>query len=201
MKKKLIAVVPEFDAMMVRSATKATAKVIAAGKNLKVILRGGVGIDNIDSAAAAAHGVHVRNTPAASSLAVAELAIGYMFALARKIPAANSSMQAAKWEKKKFKGSELCGKTLGLIGSGRIGTQVARIAGVLGMKVIAYDPYVTEFEYGTLVKNVGEVLSKSDYITLHVPFTAETKDMINAETIAKMKSTAFLINCARGGSC
>ena len=196
---ELIATVPEFDAMMVRSATKATAKVIAAAKNMKVILRGGVGIDNIDSAAAKEHGIHVRNTPAASSMAVAELTIVNMFALARKIPLSNNSMQAAKWEKKKFKGTELCCKTLGLIGSGRIGSQVARIAAVLGMKVIAYDPYITEFEFGTLVKTADEVFENSDFISLHLPFNAETKNIVNAEAIEKMKATASVLNCARGG--
>ncbi|MDZ7816587.1 MAG: hydroxyacid dehydrogenase [Planctomycetota bacterium] len=195
----LIEKVPPYHAMIVRSATKVTAKVIAAAENLKVVLRGGVGIDNIDSEAAKEHDVHVRNTPAASSHAVAELALTKMFALAGKYTLANASMQAGKWEKKKFKGTELAGKVLGLIGSGRIGSEVARLASALGMSVIAYDPYVTTFEFGTLVDSKEDVFKTADYISLHLPFNESTANIVSKEMIDLMKPTAFLIQCARGG--
>ncbi|MFA4984963.1 MAG: hydroxyacid dehydrogenase [Candidatus Brocadiia bacterium] len=195
----LIATIPAYHAMIVRSATKVTAKVIDAAANLKVVLRGGVGIDNIDKKAADAKGIKVLNTPAASSLAVAELTVGLMFSLARRTAKADGTMQAGKWEKKRFEGSELNGKTLGLVGSGRIGSEVARLASLIGMNVIAYDPYISEFRFGKLVKTVDEILAASDYISLHVPLTDETRNLINATAIAKMKKTAFVINCARGG--
>ncbi len=196
---ELVKTVPPFHAMIVRSATKVTRKAIEAATNMKAILRGGVGVDNIDVAAAKEKGIKVLNTPAASSLAVAELAIGLMFALARKIAKADATMQAGVWEKKKFSGTELNGKTLGLIGIGRIGSEVARIASVLGMSVVAYDPYVKNFAYGKIVATVDEVLTISDYISLHIPLTPDTKYIINADSIAKMKKTAFVVNCARGG--
>jgi D-3-phosphoglycerate dehydrogenase len=196
---QLVEVIPAYHAMIVRSATKVTAKVIEAASNMKIILRGGVGVDNIDVKAAEAKGIKVMNTPAASSLAVAELTIALMFALARKIAKADASMQSGTWDKKSFSGTELNGKTLGLIGSGRIGSHVARIAGLLGMDVIACDPFITNFPFGTLVKTSEEVFRNSDYISLHVPLTPQTKNMVNEHTIAMMKPTAFLINCARGG--
>ncbi|GAB4152302.1 MAG: hypothetical protein Kow00107_02840 [Planctomycetota bacterium] len=196
---QLVEVVPPYHAMIVRSATKVTAKVIEAAANMKIVLRGGVGVDNIDVEAAEAKGIKVKNTPASSSMAVAELTIAMMFSLARKLSKADASMQAGAWEKKKFSGTELAGKTLGLIGSGRIGTQVARLASLLGMEVIAYDPFVKEFEYGKLVDSSEEILKNSDYISLHVPLTEKTRNMINEQSIALMKPTAFLINCARGG--
>ena len=196
---ELVRTVPGFHCMIVRSATKVTARVIEAMDEMKIVLRGGVGIDNIDSAAAKAKGVKVRNTPGASSRAVAELTVGLMFALARHITKADASMQAGKWEKKKFKGTELAGKTLGLIGSGRIGGEVARMARALGMEVIAYDPYITAFEHGELVSSLDEVLAHADYVSLHVPLTDETRHMLSAEQFAKMKPTAYVVNCARGG--
>ncbi len=200
-KEELIKVIPDFDAMVVRSATKVRKDVIDVASNLKLIVRGGVGLDNIDVKYAQSKGIEVRNTPAASTRSVAELAIGYMFALARMIPQATISMKEGKWEKKRFKGTELMGKTLGLIGTGRIGSETARIAMAIGMSVIGYDPYIKEPPVSgmTLVSSMDEIFEKSDYISLHLPLTDETKHMINKEKLSKMKKSAFLVNCARGG--
>ncbi len=200
-KEELIKTVPGFNAMVVRSATKVRKDVIDAATDLKLIVRGGVGIDNIDVEYAKEKGIEVRNTPAASTRSVAELAIGYMFALSRHIAQSTISMKEGKWEKKKFKGVELKGKTLGLIGTGRIGSETARIAMAIGMSVIGYDPYIKEppVEGMKLVSSIDELLEKSDYVSLHLPLTDETKHLINKEKLSKMKKSAFLINCARGG--
>jgi len=197
---QLIATVGDYDAMVVRSATKVTKDVIAAGKNLKLIVRGGVGIDNIDVKAAKEHNVEVRNTPAASSISVAELTIGHMLALFRHIARGTSGLKAGQWEKKKLKGNELYQKTLGLIGIGRIGKEVARRALAFGMKVIAYDPYVKDVP-GLDVKLVSldELVSQSDVISLHTPKTDETDHILGAEEFARMKDGVVVINCGRGG--
>jgi D-3-phosphoglycerate dehydrogenase / 2-oxoglutarate reductase len=198
----LLTAIPQYDAIVVRSRTKATAAVIDAGKNLKVIVRGGVGVDNIDVAHAKEKGVKVMNTPAASSISVAELTIGYMFAMARQIPQMTASMKAVKWEKKKFEGSEVCCKTLGLIGAGRIGHEVAKRAKGLGMDVVIYDPYLSQEaadELGVKCVSLAEVLANADYISIHTPLTDETRNMINTQSIAKMKDGVRIINCARGG--
>lgn len=195
-------VVGSYDAIVVRSRTKVTAAVIDRGlPRLKLIIRGGVGVDNIDVKHAESKRVEVRNTPAASSNSVAELTIGYMFALARKIPQAAASMKAGQWEKKAFGACmELAGKTLGLIGCGRIGTLVAQKATALGMTVIGCDPYVCNWDTCVRGTNLDEVLAQSDFISLHVPLTAETKNVLNAETLAKTKRGVYIVNCGRGGT-
>lgn len=195
---ELIRVIPEYDAIIVRSATKVTAEVINAGTKLKVIGRAGVGLDNVDKAAADARGIKVVNTPAATSVSVAELTLGLMLACARSIPQATQSLREGKWEKKTFKGFELYGKTLGLIGSGRIGTELAKRCVAMGMTVMVLDPFIKECSYGTKCE-MDELLAKADFISLHVPKTPQTTNLINRETIAKMKKGVVIINCARGG--
>lgn len=195
---ELIKIIPAYDAIIVRSATKVTAEVINAGTNLKVIGRAGVGLDNVDRKAAEARGIKVVNTPAATSVSVAELALGLMLACARSIPQATQSLREGKWEKKQFKGTELYGKTLGLIGSGRIGTELAKRAVAMGMTVLVLDPFIKECSYGTKCE-LSELLRRADYISLHVPKTPETTHMINRDTISQMKKGVVIINCARGG--
>ena len=197
----LEAVVGNYDALVVRSRTKVTAAVIDRGlPRLKLIIRGGVGVDNIDVRHAEAKGVEVRNTPAASSNSVAELTVGYLFALARQIPQATASMKAGQWEKKAFgEGIELAGKTLGLIGCGRIGALVAQKAAALGMRVLFSRRTPTELPGAEQVP-LDELLARSDFISLHVPLTPETKDILNAETLAKTKKGVYIINCGRGGT-
>jgi len=195
---ELMEMLPAFDGMVVRSRTKVRQPLIDVAANLKVIVRGGVGLDNIDVAYAQSKGIQVMNTPAASTDSVAELTVGYLFALARNIPQMTASMKAGKWEKKAFKGTELAGKTLGLVGAGRIGRGVARRAAALGMTVVAYDPYV-ESDKGIEILPLDDVWARSDYISLHIPHKEETHNIVNAESIAKMKDGAQIINCGRGG--
>lgn len=193
-------VIADYDAMVVRSRTKVREPLIDKATNLKVIIRGGVGLDNIDVAYAESKGIEVRNTPSASSNSVAELTIGYLLALARPIPQAATSMKEGKWEKKPLsKGSELAGKTLGLIGLGRIGSLTAQKANALGMDVIFYRRTPTDVDYATQV-SLDELLTRSDYISLHVPHTPETHYIIGAEAFEKMKDGAYIINCGRGGT-
>jgi D-3-phosphoglycerate dehydrogenase len=188
-----------YDGMVVRSRTKVTKDVIDAATNLKVVVRGGVGLDNIEVAYAQSKGVSVRNTPKASSNSVAELTLGYMLALARKIPQAAMSMTAGEWKKKQLEGTEIAGKTLGLIGFGNIGSLLGRKAAALGMDVIFYD-VITPPDPGPAKQvSLDEVLISSDFVSLHVPKIPATTNLINAETIAKMKKGVYLINCARGG--
>jgi D-3-phosphoglycerate dehydrogenase len=194
----LMTVAPAYDVLVVRSRTKVRQPLIDVCPNLKLIVRGGVGLDTIDVDYARSKGIEVRNTPLASSDSVAELAIGYMFMLARSLYKATETMKAEKWEKKAFEGVEIGGKTLGLIGIGNIGKATARRAAALGMTVLAYDPYVKEFEYGKLV-SLDELLAAADYISLHLPKTKESADMIGAEQFAKMKDGVRIVNCARGG--
>jgi len=194
----LIQAIPAFDAIIVRSATKVTADVINAGKNLKVVGRAGVGLDNVDRKAADARGIKVVNTPAATSVTVAELALGHMLACARSIPQATQSLREGKWEKKAFKGTELFGKTLGLIGAGRIGTELGKRAIAMGMNVLVFDPFIKEPLAGKQVE-FPEMLKNADYISLHVPKTEKTAHIINKESIAQMKKGVVIINCARGG--
>lgn len=191
-------VLPDYDGCVVRSRTKIRQPLIDLCPNLKVIVRGGVGLDNIDAEYARSKGITVLNTPRASSASVAELAIGFMFALARSIYKATESMKAEKWEKKAFEGTELGGKTLGLIGVGNIGKEVAKRAAALGMTVIAYDPYVSALE-GVKMVTLDELLAQSDYISLHLPKTKESANMIGAAQFEKMKTGVRIINCARGG--
>ncbi len=201
-KEELIERVRDKDALLVRSATRVTRDVIEAAKNLKVIGRAGVGVDNIDIKAATERGIIVVNAPEASSITVAEHTIGLMLALARRIPQANASLKAGKWEKKKFMGVELRGKTLGVIGMGRIGSQVVRKAKAFEMRCIAYDPYISRKlaeELGVEVVELDELLARSDFVTVHVPLTEQTRHLIDAEAIAKMKDGAYIVNAARGG--
>ena len=191
-------VLPAYDGMVVRSRTKVRAALIDACPNLKVIVRGGVGLDTIDADYARSKNITVMNTPKASSASVAELTIGFIFAMARQIPATTSSMKAGKWEKKKFEGDEIGGKTLGVIGFGNIGYEVAKRALALGMKVLTYDVYEPKLD-GVKWVTEDELLSLSDYITLHLPLTDKTRNLIGAAEFAKMKSGVRLINCARGG--
>lgn len=195
---ELNTVLKDYDGMVVRSRTKVRAPLIDLAPNLKVIVRGGVGLDTIDADYARSKGITVLNTPLSSSASVAELAIGFMIALARAIPAATASMRAGKWEKKKFEGDEIGGKTLGIVGIGNIGKEVARRALALGMNVIVYDPYAAAPEHLTRV-SLDELFAAADYITFHMPLTDETRHMIDAKAFEKMKTGVRIINCARGG--
>jgi len=201
-KEKLKEVIGQYDGIAIRSATKLTEDVLAEAGNLKVIGRAGIGVDNVDIPAASAKGMIVMNTPFGNSITTAEHAIAMMFAVARQIPAADVSTQAGKWEKSKFMGVEITGKTLGLIGAGNIGSIVAARAQGLKMKVVAYDPFLSEeraIEMGVEKADLDTLFSKADFITLHVPMTDKTKNIISAEAIAKMKKGVRIINCARGG--
>jgi D-3-phosphoglycerate dehydrogenase len=191
-------VLPAYDGMVVRSRTKVKQPLIDVCPNLKVIVRGGVGLDTIDHEYARSKGIAVMNTPLASSASVAELAIGYMFALARSSYKATSSMKAEKWDKKSFEGDEIGGKTLGLIGVGNIGQEVAKRANALGMTVLAYDPYVKEAE-GIKLGSLDELLAQADYISLHLPKTKESANMISTNQFGRMKKGVRIVNCARGG--
>lgn len=199
---ELKAIIGKYHALIVRSATKATAEIIEAAKNLKVIGRAGSGLDNVDKAAASKRGVVVMNTPGGNTITTAEHTIAMMFAAARKIPQASASMAANKWEKKKFMGSELYNKTLGIIGLGNIGGEVAKRAQGLGMNVIAYDPFLSlekAKSMGIGKVEIPELIRRAEFITIHTPLTAETKGLINAKTIKTMKDGVYIINCARGG--
>lgn len=191
-------VLPAYEGIVVRSRTKVRARLIDAAPNLKVIVRGGVGLDTIDADYARSKGIVVMNTPQASSASVAELALGFMFALARSIPQATASLKAGKWEKKKFEGEELGGKTLGIIGMGNIGKELAKRARALGMKIITYDHQWKDVR-GVKQLRLDALLAKSDYISLHVSLNEESRNLIGAEQFAKMKPGVRLINCARGG--
>ena len=201
-KDKLLAVIDQYDGLAIRSATKATEKIINAAKNLKVIGRAGIGVDNIDRAAASKKGVIVMNTPFGNMITTAEHAIAMMFAVARQIPEASASTHAGKWEKSKFMGVELTGKTLGVIGAGNIGGIVCERALGLKMKVVAYDPFLSQEraeKLGVQKVELDDLLARADFITLHVPKTEQTSNILNAEAIAKMKPGVRVINCARGG--
>lgn len=189
-------VIGEYDGIVVRSRTKVRAPLLQNPGNLKLIIRGGVGVDSIDVEVAESKGIKVINTPNASSNAVAELALGMMFSLARSLAWADATMKAGKWEKKKLEGVELAGKTLGIIGYGRIGRMLAEKARALGMTVVAYDPYIDSPDLISL----DELLSVADYVSLHIPHTPETHNLLGAAQFAKMKPGARLINAARGGT-
>ena len=188
-------VIGEYDGIVVRSRTQVRAPLLENPGKLKLIIRGGVGVDSIDVAAAESKGIKVINTPAASSNAAAELALGMILSLARSLAWAAASMKAGKWEKKKFEGTEIAGKTLGVIGYGRIGQALCKKARALGMTVVAYDPYV---QSAGLI-SLDELLSMADYVSLHIPHTAETHNLLGAAQLAKMKPGAYLVNAARGG--
>jgi len=198
----LAAALADADGLVVRSATKATRELIAGAPGLKVIGRAGIGVDNIDVQAATERGVVVMNTPGGNSVTTAEHAITLMLALARQIPAADRSTRAGKWEKSRFMGVEMTGKTLGVIGCGNIGAIVAERALGLRMHVVAYDPYLSPDrarDLGVDKVELDTLLARADFISLHVPLTAETRDIIDAEALAKTKPGVFVINCARGG--
>ena len=191
-----------FDCVVVRSATKITREVIEAADKLRLVVRAGVGLDNVDQEAAKAKGVEVQNTPEAPTVSVAELVFALMFALARNVTQADSSMKDERWEKKKLTGTELWNKTLGIIGFGRIGCEVAARAKAFDMDILCYDVLDIEqvcADLGTRRCGVEELITNSDYITLHVPLVPQTKDMIGEKEFKMMKKTAFLINTARGG--
>ena len=199
---ELIACIGEYDGLAIRSATKATAKVLAAADNMKVIGRAGIGVDNVDIAAATARGIVVMNTPFGNAITTAEHAIAMMMALARQIPEANTSTQESKWEKSRFMGVEVTGKTLGLVGCGNIGSIVADRALGLKMKVVAFDPFLGEErakEIGVEKVELDELLKRADFITLHTPMTDQTRGIIDAAAIAKTRPGVRIINCARGG--
>ena len=201
-KAKLLEIIGQYDGLAIRSATKVTEKLIAAATKLKVIGRAGIGVDNVDISAASRKGIIVMNTPFGNSITTAEHAIALMLAVARQIPEANESTHAGKWEKSRFMGVEVTNKTLGLIGCGNIGSIVAERAKGLKMKVAAFDPFLSQDRADTLgVEKVGldEMLAKADFITLHVPLTDKTRNIIDADAIAKMKDGVRIINCARGG--
>ncbi len=201
-KAALLARIGDYDGLAIRSATKVTEKILDAATNLKVIGRAGIGVDNVDLKAATRKGVIVMNTPFGNAITTAEHAIAMMFAVARQIPAANESTHAGKWEKSRFMGTELTYKTLGLIGAGNIGSIVAKRALGLEMKVVAYDPFLSEeraAELGVTKVELDELVAQADFITLHVPKTDKTAGMISADVIAKMKDGVRIVNCARGG--
>jgi D-3-phosphoglycerate dehydrogenase len=189
----------QYHGMVVRSRTRITKEVIDAGTNLKILVRGGVGLDNIEVKYAESKGIAVRNTPKASADSVAELTIGYLLALARKMPQATMSMSAGEWKKKELEGTEIGGKTLGLIGFGNIGQAVGRRAAALGMNVLFWRRSPVDVPYARQVP-LDDILTQSDYISLHVPKTGDTANLLNREAFAKMKQGVYIVNCGRGGT-
>ena len=199
---KLMAELRDSVGLVVRSATQATKELIASGAALKVIGRAGAGVDNIDVKAATERGIVVLNTPGANAEGAGELAVAMMFALARDLARADATMKAGTWDKKSFTGSELRGKTLGLVGIGNVGSVVARFAVGIGMNVIACDPFVAQQKAAALglrLTDFDEVIRTSDFVSVHSPRNEQTKGLFNAETFGKMKKGVFLVNCARGG--
>jgi len=199
---ELKAIIGEYDGLAIRSSTRVTQEILDAATNLKVVGRAGIGVDNVDIPAASAKGVVVMNTPFGNSITTAEHAIALMFALARDLPEADKSTQAGKWEKNRFMGVEVTGKTLGLIGAGNIGSIVADRALGLRMKVIAYDPFLTPeraLEMGVEKMSLDDLLLRADFITLHTPLTDQTRNILSRENLAKTKKGVRIINCARGG--
>jgi len=199
---ELLPIVADATALVVRSETKVTRKVIEAAKQLRVVGRAGVGVDNVDIDAATQHGVVVMNTPGGNTITTAELSFTMLLCLARKVPQAHATMVAGKWDRKLFQGVELQGKTLGVLGFGRIGTEVAKRAKAFGMRVVAYDPYLTEDRAKAVgcefAAEVDHVYREADFITVHMPVTKETKEMLNTAAFAKMKPGVKIVNCARG---
>jgi len=199
---ELSSVIRDYDALIVRSATRVTARILAGAERLKVVARAGVGVDNVDVDAASRKGLVVMNTPLANITSAAEHAVALLVALARQIPEAHASMTTGKWEKKRFKGVELADKVLGVIGMGKVGQIVTRAAQGMGMRVMAYDPFLPERrarELNVALADLETVLREADFLTIHTPLTEKTRGLIDREALAKMKPTARLINCARGG--
>jgi D-3-phosphoglycerate dehydrogenase / 2-oxoglutarate reductase len=199
---ELLPVVADAVALVVRSETKVTRKVIEAAPKLRVVGRAGVGVDNVDIEAATQHGTVVMNTPGGNTVTTAELTFTMLLSLARKVPQAHATMVAGKWDRKLFQGVEIQGKTLGVLGMGRIGTEVAKRAIAFGMKVMAYDPYLTEDRAKAIgaafAESVDDIYRVADFITVHMPVTKETKEMLNAAAFSKMKPGVKIVNCARG---
>jgi D-3-phosphoglycerate dehydrogenase / 2-oxoglutarate reductase len=199
---ELVQVIPEYDALMIRSGTRVTQAVIDAGKQLKIIGRAGVGVDNVDVPAATRRGILVVNSPEGNTVAAAEHAVAMMLSLSRFIPDANQSVKSGKWDRKSFTGVEVYKKTLGVVGLGKIGAHVAGIARSMGMRLLAYDPFLSNEraeQLGCQLVELDLLFRESDYITLHLPKTPETFHLINAAAIDKMKPNVRIINCARGG--
>ena len=199
---ELLPVVADATALLVRSETKVTRKVIEAAKSLRVVGRAGVGVDNVDIEAATQHGTVVMNTPGGNTVTTAELSFAMLLSLARKVPQAHATMVAGKWDRKLFQGTELAGKTLGILGMGRIGTEVAKRAVAFGMRVMAYDPYLSEERAkaagADFADSVDDIYRAADFITIHMPVTPETKHLLNASAFARMKPGVKIVNCARG---
>ncbi|MGB9788791.1 MAG: hydroxyacid dehydrogenase, partial [Dictyoglomus turgidum] len=202
-KDELLNIIQDYVALVVRSETKVTKDVIERAKNLKVIGRAGVGVDNIDVEEATRKGILVINAPEGNTIAACEHTIGLMLAISRKIPQAFSLLRQGKWERKSFIGNELYGKTLGLVGLGRIGSEVAKRAKSFKMRVIAYDPFISPEKAKELdvelYSDLPALLKEADYVSLHLPLTQDTKNLIGKKELEMMKPTAYLINCARGG--
>lgn len=195
-------IIRDYNGLVIRSATKVTSDLLDAAVNLKAIARAGTGLDNVDIPAATTKGVVVMNTPGGNSNAAAELAVGLMFSLARHIPRACESLKAYRWEKKALQGREIMGKTLGVVGFGNIGRIVGELGRGVKMKVLAYDPFLSEDQithYGAEAASLEDILAQADFITVHIPKTAETTGLFGVDNIGKMKDGAYLINCARGG--
>ncbi|MDC0831655.1 3-phosphoglycerate dehydrogenase [Leptolyngbya valderiana BDU 20041] len=199
---ELVRAIPEYDALMIRSGTQVTKEVIESGTQLKIIGRAGVGVDNVDVPAATRQGIVVVNSPEGNTIAAAEHALALMLSLSRYVPAANQSVKSGEWNRKQFIGAEVYKKTLGLVGLGKIGSHVAAAAKAMGMKLMAYDPYISTEraeQIGCRLVELEVLFREADYISLHVPKTPETANLINADALAKMKPTVRLVNCARGG--
>ncbi len=199
---ELVQIIPAYDALMIRSGTRVTQAIIEAGSQLKIIGRAGVGVDNVDVPAATRKGIVVVNSPEGNTIAAAEHTLAMMMAMSRYIPEANQSVKSGKWDRKSYTGVEVYKKTLGVVGLGKIGAHVATVARAMGMKLLAYDPFVSNERAEQLSCRLVELdmlFQEADYITLHIPKTPETANLINAAAIAKMKPTARIINCARGG--
>lgn len=198
----LIRVIPDYDALMIRSGTRVTKDVIEAGNQLKIIGRAGVGVDNVDVLAATRKGIVVVNSPEGNTIAAAEHTLAMMMSMSRYIPSANQSVKGGKWDRKSFTGVEVYKKTLGIVGLGKIGAHVATVARAMGMKLLAFDPFISHEraeQLGCRLVEIDLLLQEADYITLHLPKTPETTHLINADALNKMKPTARIINCARGG--
>lgn len=200
---EILKIIPEFSALVVRSQTKVTAAVLEAATNLKVVGRAGVGVDNVDVDAATKQGVIVMNTPGGNTISTAEHAFSLLVSIARSIPQADASVKAGKWDRKKYEGVELYDKTLGILGMGRIGSEIARRAIAFGMRVVAYDPYLSVSKARSLqvelIEQIDDLLPRCDFLTMHMPLTEETKHMIDARRLALCKKGIRIVNCARGG--